>query len=304
MLSLQPIVNDIGLLEKYITEELQPLLQKTFNRENMEYVRGTWMRNRVFVTSDGKNMKQMVEWGEKASSLVDSFDCSNVPVFGSTDQDGFIHISKSQFDDLRSQVPGSLGEFFKGGKNLFTRSGIITNHIISSHPSIASTSTNFDGVHILNKILSSTYLLHQIREEGGAYGVGSTHDDHTLLFTSYDDPHVVRTIDQFMESCKWIRAKNYSTKDIQEARLSLFSDIDSPTVPQQLGYEVFTGKTKEKRQKQRDVLLNISEKDLHEIAEKVFDCSSDKLTSCVFGNADSVKEIENRDNWIIDELPL
>ena len=263
------------------------------------------IKNRVFMTSDQEHMKEMHVWSEQANKLVNPQEKEYTSIIGKLDQDGFIHSTQEQFLSLRNEVPGYLGEYYKSTKNLFTRSGIITNHVLSTYPSIASTSYHFDGVHILSEILSSNYLLKHVREEGGAYGVGCTHDDGRMVFSSYDDPNVLRTIDQFVTGCKWLKEKNYSSKDIQEARLSLFSEIDSPTVPQSLGVgEVFSGKTSEKRQAQRDCLLQLTEEELHEVTLKAFDCDASKMKTCVFGNATSVKEVENDPNWIIDELAL
>ena len=250
-------------------------------------------------------MNEIMKWGEQSYQMPNSFKPDPLSSFGSIDKDGFIHITNDQFLQLRSNVPGSFGEYLNSSKNMFTRCGIMTNHLVSSHSSISSTTPNFDGVHILSKILSSTYLLQHIREEGGAYGVGSSHDNQKVLFSSYDDPNIQRTIDHFIEGGKWIREQSYTSRDIQEARLSLFSDIDSPVVPQSLGYaDVFIGKTKEKRQAQRDILLTISEEELHQVAQKAYQIQEDRLTTCVFGNTESMKEVENKSNWIVDELPL
>lgn len=259
---------------------------------------------RVFTTSDSDHLLQMREWSEKASSLVDNSTISQSP-FGQVDSDGFIHVTKEQFMGLHNEVQGSLGEFFRTGKNMFTRCGIITNHVISSFSSIPETYPNFDGVHILSRILSSSFLLKHVREEGGAYGVTNVHGNKRNLFSSYDDPNVLRTVDQFVKGCEWIEQKQYSTKDIQEARLSLFSDMDAPSMPQQLGYgEVFSGKTSEKRQIQREQLLTLSEEALHEVGKQAYHCDPTQMTTCVFGNAKSQEEIEKDPNWIIDELPL
>lgn len=263
-----------------------------------------YLIDRVFTTSDRENMSQMRQWSEKASSLVDNTSITD-STFGEMDKDGFIHITNQQFVDLRNQVQGSLGNFFKSGKNLFTRCGIVTNHVLSSFSSIPETFPNFDGVHILSRIMSSSFLLKHVREEGGAYGVTNVHGNRQNLFSSYDDPNVLRTIDQFVKGCEWIQQKQYSSKDIQEARLSLFSDMDAPTVPQQLGYgEVFSGKTSEKRQLQREQLLALSEEALHELGKQAYHYDPTQMTTCVFGNEKSQKEIEKDPNWIIDELPL
>ena len=149
----------------------------------------------------------------------------------------------------------------------------------------------YDAVYIVNQIMSSKFLLKHIREEGGAYGTNAMHTSGYALFSSYDDPNVLRTINQFIKGCEWIRNGEYTEKDIVEARLSLFGDID----------EVVSGKTTQMRQEQRDLLLNVTKDQLVDIANKAYE-SDASMQTFVFGNKHSVKEVENKDDWVIEDL--
>lgn len=82
-------------------------------------------------------------------------------------------------------------------------------------------------MHILSRVLTSNYLLKHVRERGGAYGVAASHGNGVKVFSSYDDPHVTATVEQFCEGCAWLRCGEYGQKDIDEARLSLFGEMDA-----------------------------------------------------------------------------
>lgn len=153
------------------------------------------------------------------------------------------------------------------------------------------------------EILSSKYLLKHVREEGGAYGVNAMHPSGLNLFSSYDDPNVLRTVEQFRRGCDWIRSGGFSAKDVEEARMSLFGDIDAPREPQSYGFdELFTKKTEAERQVQRACLLDATRSGLLEVAQRAYDVRSDSMQTFVFGNKKSVKEVETKANWIIEDL--
>lgn len=173
------------------------------------------------------------------------------------------------------------------------------------HPSITTREKNFDGVHILSRVLSSNYLLKHVREQGGAYGTSSSHGNGVNVFSSYDDPHVLSTIDQFVKGCEWLRKSEYTQKDIDEARLSLFGELDAPMEPQSLGFaDLMTGKTNEQRQAQRDLLLGIKPCELAELANKAYNCELRRMHSCVFGTKEKAKEVEQDPSWIVEEVKL
>ena len=172
-------------------------------------------------------------------------------------------------------------------------------------PSIFANVPKFDGVHILSRILSSTYLHKHIREEGGAYGTACAHLSGSIFFSSYADPNVLRSVDHFVQGSKWLREEQYCVNDIKEARLSLFGEIDAPVEPQTIGFtDVFTGKTKEQRQEQRDLLLSMTSGELHALAQSSFACNPAEMRSCVFGTKESSAEVDKDASWIVEKLDL
>ena len=84
--------------------------------------------------------------------------------------------------------------------------------------------------------------------------------------------------------------------------MSLFGDIDAPREPQSYGLdELFTKKTEAERQAQRACLLDATKSGLLEVAQRAY-VRSDSMQTFVFGNKKSVKEVETKANWIIEDL--
>lgn len=160
-------------------------------------------------------------------------------------------------------------------------------------------------MHILSRVLTSNYLLKHVRERGGAYGVAASHGNGVKVFSSYDDPHVTATVEQFCEGCAWLRRGEYGQKDIDEARLSLFGEMDAPLEPQSLGFgDVMTGKTAEQRQAQRDALLDLTAAELGELAQKAYACEKKEMRTSVFGTREKAKEVEKDSEWVVEEVKL
>ena len=160
-------------------------------------------------------------------------------------------------------------------------------------------------MHILSRVLTSNYLLKHVRERGGAYGVAASHGNGVKVFSSYDDPHVTATVEQFCEGCAWLRRGEYGQKDIDEARLSLFGEMDAPLEPQSLGFgDVMTGKTAEQRQAQRDALLDLTAAELGELAQKAYACEKKEMRTSVFGTREKAKDVEKDQDWVVEEVKL
>jgi Zn-dependent M16 (insulinase) family peptidase len=89
------------------------------------------------------------------------------------------------------------------------------------------------------EILKAKYLHREIREKGGAYGAGASfnHLDGLFSFYSYRDPSPAATVDIFKRSIDWLKARQISERDVEEAKLSLIGSLDSP---QDLGDEGLT----------------------------------------------------------------
>jgi Zn-dependent M16 (insulinase) family peptidase len=118
--------------------------------------------------------------------------------------------------------------------------------------------------------LSAGYLHREIREKGGAYGGGCASDPMSSLFTffSYRDPNTTETLDTFTKSIEWAtNSENITTKELEEAQLRAFKQLDAPLAPSARGNSGFlTGVTDEERQRFRDGLLAASPADLSRVA--------------------------------------
>ncbi len=96
---------------------------------------------------------------------------------------------------------------------------------------------------LLSTILTDRYLHKEIREKGGAYGGGAYQNsmEGVFGFYSFRDPNCDRTVDVFAESLAWMTAATVpiTQRDLDEALLSVFADIDKPQSPASIGQARF-----------------------------------------------------------------
>lgn len=125
-------------------------------------------------------------------------------------------------------------------------------------PYLAIASSLFDNVHLHQKI----------REEGGAYGGGSSCyplSGH-FVFTSYRDPHIANTLKAFEEAVEIIRKGKFSARELEEAKLENIQSLDAPISPgsrSDVAYGFLKeGRTYELRKRFRDSLLKATKKDV------------------------------------------
>lgn len=124
---------------------------------------------------------------------------------------------------------------------------------------------------IMSKLISSKYLLREIREKGGAYGAGARLSNSGLLhFFSYRDPNTDKTLKAFDESYKWlVESEEYNERDVEESKLGVFQDLDRPVEPGRRGLNYFTtGETDDMRQDYRKRLLDVNKDDVVKVAKK------------------------------------
>lgn len=130
---------------------------------------------------------------------------------------------------------------------------------------------DFPKLVILNKLISSKYLLKEVREKGGAYGSGARISNSGIMsFFSYRDPNTTKTLSTFQHTAKWIADSNdYSERDIEESKLGVFQDVDKPVEPGMRGQLYFLlGETDEIRQEYRKRLLEVTKKDIISMSTK------------------------------------
>lgn len=141
---------------------------------------------------------------------------------------------------------------------------------------LGSSYASKDGaaLQVLSHLLTTSYLHSAIRESNGAYGGGLNYDGlgGTLNYYSYRDPNALKSVESFKKSYNVALEKiekNWDTKDLQEAKLSIFQSIDAPSNINQQGLSNFIeGISDEMKQGRRERFLDVSNEDLKNVAEK------------------------------------
>ena len=91
----------------------------------------------MFVTTDEKNQRDALTWGEGVSSLVLDERFEEERVFGTVAEDGFIEPSEAQLQAALGAVSGGMGEAYREKKNVFSIAAVNTNHVFSVRGGVA-----------------------------------------------------------------------------------------------------------------------------------------------------------------------
>jgi len=126
-------------------------------------------------------------------------------------------------------------------------------------------------LQILSQLLTHKHLHHEIREKGGAYGGGaySRGLGGVFGFYSYRDPNPQNTINIIKDAGRWARDREWTDRDIEEAKLSVFQSLDAPESVSEEGMTRFlSGVDEEMEQKRREQLLDVRAEDVKEVAQR------------------------------------
>lgn len=138
-------------------------------------------------------------------------------------------------------------------------------------PTVSYTSPAGAPLQILAQLLTHKHLHHEIREKGGAYGGGaySRGMDGIFGFYSYRDPNPLNTISIMRNAGQWAVEKQWSERDLEEAKLSVFQSIDAPKSVSREGMDKFLSDiTDEMVQERRERLLDVNKEQVREVAQK------------------------------------
>ncbi|KAG9511234.1 Presequence protease, mitochondrial, partial [Fragariocoptes setiger] len=169
-----------------------------------------------------------------------------------------------------------------------------TNFVAQAYISAPQLHKDFARLSIMSKLVSSKFLLREVREKGGAYGSGAAlSPTGSLHFYSYRDPNGSKTLDAFQRAIDWlVEASDYTDDDIEESKLGVFQDVDKPVEPGKKGLSHFlTGETDDMRQKFRLELLDVDRGDISKVAKKYLKQS--KPGTFILGSAESEFPLEN-----------
>jgi presequence protease len=151
-------------------------------------------------------------------------------------------------------------------------SSVPVSYVTRVFPTVPFAHEDSGGLMVLAKLLKAGFLHREIREKGGAYGGMASANPETGLLSllSYRDPHLVRTLKVYDDAARWAVDGGFTEKDIQEAILAVFAEIDKPLSPGGRGFREFAnirqGLTRELRQELRRKVLATDRNALRRLA--------------------------------------
>ncbi len=137
-------------------------------------------------------------------------------------------------------------------------------------PTVSYASPSGAPLQILSQLLTHKHLHHEIREKGGAYGGGaySRGLDGVFGFYSYRDPNPQNTMEIMKGAGQWAVEKQWSDRDLEEAKLSVFQSVDAPQSVSDEGMTRFlSGVSEEMMQERRERLLDVTKEQVREVAQ-------------------------------------
>ncbi|MEK0445725.1 MAG: hypothetical protein RLZZ399_1046 [Verrucomicrobiota bacterium] len=117
------------------------------------------------------------------------------------------------------------------------------NYCALAFPAVAFNHADAPALAVASRLLVNNVLHPRIRERGGAYGSGAHFAPATGTFTltSYRDPRLSGTYDDFRDGLAWLRECPADERLLKEAILGVMAGVDSPGSPSGEARSRFTG---------------------------------------------------------------
>ncbi|XP_059200477.1 presequence protease, mitochondrial [Centropristis striata] len=172
------------------------------------------------------------------------------------------------------------------------------NFVSESIRTVPFSHQDYASLCILARMMTAKYLHGEIREKGGAYGGGARMGGGLFSFYSYRDPNSMQTLSAFRKGVDWAKSGQFTQQDIDEAKLSVFSAVDSPVAPANKGMSRFiSGVTDEMIQNHRERLFDVSHKSLVEVAERYLGVGQRTCGVAILGPENET--IKKDPSWIV-----
>ncbi|KAI6248051.1 Mitochondrial presequence protease [Erysiphe necator] len=214
------------------------------------------------------------------------------------------------FIDYLPESPKSLNLSTNSGRNgrnikLFYPLPYQVYYGALSFPTAPYISPASAPLQILSQLLTHKYLHHEIREKGGAYGGGASSQSLCGVFNfySYRDPNPMNSISIFKSAGNVALERNWTDRDLEDAKISVFQNIDAPLSVNSEGMTKFlSGITDRMEQQQRERLLDVTVPQIQDVSQKYI------IDSLKSGNNGLVFIGEKKpwvdDTWNISDLGI
>ncbi|MCO6414371.1 MAG: insulinase family protein [Thiogranum sp.] len=151
------------------------------------------------------------------------------------------------------------------------------NFCAKAYPTVPIQHPDAAALAVLAGFLRNGYLHRVIREQGGAYGGGASHDSDnaSFRFYSYRDPRLEETLEDFDRAVVWLLEEKHEARQLEEAILGVIGSIDKPGSPageaRDAFYNELYGRTPDQRQAVRRRILNVTLDDLRRVTATYLD---------------------------------
>jgi hypothetical protein len=148
------------------------------------------------------------------------------------------------------------------------------NFCAKAYPTVPTDHPDAPVLAVLAGVLRNGFLHRAVREQGGAYGGGASHDTDAaaMRFYSYRDPRLAETLADFDRSIDWLLGDKLPWRAVEEAILGVIGSIDKPGSPAGEARDAFFnslfGRTPEQRKRYRQRVLEITAEDVREVGER------------------------------------
>ncbi len=182
---------------------------------------------------------------------------------------------------------------------VFWQTNTQVNYCSMAMPTVAPTHKDAGPLAVLGGFMRNGYLHTAVREQGGAYGGGASHDvnNGVFRFYSYRDPRISGTFDDFKRSIDWVLDTSHEERALEEAILGVIGSMDKPGSPAGEAkndfYHQLYGRSYEQRMAFRQNIINTSINDLKQVANTWL---SQKPHYALISNETNIIEIADLQN--------
>jgi len=149
---------------------------------------------------------------------------------------------------------------------------------------------------VLQKVINTDYLWHQIRVLGGAYGAGANFShDGSVFFSSYRDPHLTRSIQTYNQAGNFLKEFNPGKREMNKYLIGTMGRLDSPLTPSMKGERAALHHIcridDQQQQKERDEILATRPEELSSYGQPLNRAMAEGC-SCVIGSQAAINRNE------------
>ncbi|NGX53509.1 MAG: hypothetical protein K1000chlam4_00221 [Chlamydiae bacterium] len=175
-----------------------------------------------------------------------------------------------------------------------------------SFPSVGYLHPDGPALCVASQMMEHKTIHKRVREQGGAYGSGAVNSPQSgqFYFFAYRDPHLSTTLGAFDEAVETIASGQFSASEIEEAKLEIIQDLDTPTSPGGRAMTAYArlrcGRTPQRRQAFRDHLLSVTAEEIVNAVKKHLVPGIKNGVIVSFGG----KELLEKENLVLKEKQL